>query len=152
APSQQAAADAIRAARAADAVLRRSRGPALQPLPGTRREVEVIAKLFPKADQLLGSDASEERLDRLAEAGKLNKFRYLHLATHAQTTPEKPLLSFLALAQDKLPDPLKQVLDGKPAYTVQLTAAHIQTTWKLDADLVTLSACQTGLGKYEHGE
>ena len=37
-------------------------------------------------------------------------------------------------------------------YTGQLTAAQILKTWKLDADLVTLSACQTGLGKYEGGE
>jgi CHAT domain-containing protein len=151
-PSRQAAAEAIRAARDAEELLRRSRGPVFQPLPGTRREVHAIAKLFAKADQLLGSDASEQRLDRLAEDGKLKEYRFLHLATHGQANAKEPLLSFLALTQDKLPDPLKQVLDGKPAYTGQLTAAHIQTTWKLDADLVTLSACQTGLGKYELGE
>jgi CHAT domain-containing protein len=151
-PSRQAAAEAIRAAREAEDLLRRSRGPMFQPLPGTRREVQAIAKLFTKADQLLGSDASEERLNRLAEDGKLKGYHFLHLATHGAANPKEPLLSYLALAQDKLPDPLKQVLDGKQAYTGQLTAAHIQTTWKLDADLVTLSACQTGLGKYEHGE
>jgi CHAT domain-containing protein len=150
--SRQGAAEAIRVGREAEELLRRSRGPVFQPLPGTRREVQAIAKLFTKADQLLGSDASEERLDRLAEGGKLKEYRFLHLATHGAANAKEPLLSYLALAQDKLPDPLKQVLDGKPAYTGQLTAAHIQTTWKLDADLVTLSACQTGLGKYEHGE
>jgi CHAT domain-containing protein len=51
-----------------------------------------------------------------------------------------------------LPDPLQQVLAGRKAYDGRLTAAQILRTWKLDAELVTLSACQTGLGKYAGGE
>jgi CHAT domain-containing protein len=34
----------------------------------------------------------------------------------------------------------------------KLTAAHILRTWKLEADLVTLSACRTGLGQHLGGE
>jgi tetratricopeptide (TPR) repeat protein len=150
--SQQPAAEAIRAIRESDALLARARGDTFQPLPGSRREVEAIAKLFDKPEQLLGSDASEQRLDRLAAEGKLKDYRYLHLATHGFANPQQPLLSYLALCQDRLPDPLEQVLAGKPAYTGRLTAEHILRDWKLDADLVTLSACQTGLGKYERGE
>jgi CHAT domain-containing protein len=51
-----------------------------------------------------------------------------------------------------LPDALGRVLKGLPAYTGRLTAARILETWKLDCDLVVLSACQSGLGKYERGE
>src|SRR5262249_45752740 len=121
--------------------------------PGTRREVEAIAALFPdRAKLLLGSDASEEMLDRLADDQQLRQYRYVHLATHGLANPTHPLLSFVALAQDKLPDPLARVQAGQTPYTGQLTAAHIQVTWKLDAELVVLSACQTGLGKYERGE
>jgi tetratricopeptide (TPR) repeat protein len=150
--SKQPAAEAIRATRDADALLARCRGDAFQSLPGTRREAEAIAKLFPAADTLLGPDASEARLDRLAAEGKLKDYRYFHLATHGVANTQQPLLSYVALSQDHLPDPLQQVLAGKPAYTGRLTAEHILRDWKLDAELVTLSACQTGLGKYERGE
>ena len=40
-------------------------------LPGTRREVLAIARLFDRPDTLLGSDASEQRLDALASSGRL---------------------------------------------------------------------------------
>jgi CHAT domain-containing protein/Tfp pilus assembly protein PilF len=135
-----------------DAPLVAARGEGLVPLPGTRREVEAIARLFPQADTLLGSDASEQRLDQLAEEGRLRQYRYLHLATHGFIDPAQPMRSFLALAQDSLPDPVEQVLHGRPAYSGRLTAADILRRWKLDADLVTLSACRSGLGKYELGE
>jgi CHAT domain-containing protein/tetratricopeptide (TPR) repeat protein len=128
------------------------RGAGFARLPGTRRELEAVAKLFPQVDTLLGSDASEERLDQLVEQGRLREYRYLHLATHGLVNPQRPLLSFLALAQDHLPDPLSRILEGKPAYTGRLSAGHILHDWKLDADLVVLSACHSGLGEYEHGE
>ena len=60
--------------------------------------------------------------------------------------------SALILAQDDLPDPLQQALTGKKGYDGRLTAAQIMRTWKLDAELITLSACETGLGKYQGGE
>jgi CHAT domain-containing protein len=115
--------------------------------------VEALAQLFPKADQLqlLGSDASEQRLDELA-AGRLRDFRFIHLATHAVVDSERPMQSALILAQDRLPDPLQQVLAGKDCYDGRLTAEHIRRKWKLDAELVTLSGCQTALGQYQLGE
>jgi CHAT domain-containing protein/tetratricopeptide (TPR) repeat protein len=125
---------------------------AFAPLPGTRREVEAIAGLFDKADRLLGSEASEQQLAEWAAAGRLRGYRYLHLATHAVLDHERPLQSALILAQDRLPDPLEQIRAGKECYDGRLTAEQIRRTWKLDAELVTLSACQTGLGKYQGGE
>src|SRR5262249_31408454 len=63
----------------------RSRADA-KPLPGTRLEVAALAALLPEgqATLLLGSHASEQELDALAAAGKLKRFRLLHLATHGQ--------------------------------------------------------------------
>jgi CHAT domain-containing protein len=122
------------------------------PLPGTRREVEAIARLFDRAEKLLGSQASEQQLQELAASGHLRDYGCLHLATHGVVDPQSALHSALLLSQDKLPDPLRQALAGKKAYDGRLTAGQILHTWQLDAELVTLSACRTGLGKYEGGE
>jgi CHAT domain-containing protein len=126
--------------------------PAFERLPGTRREVEALARLFERSDKLLGSEAGEQQLEQLATTGRLQEYPFLHLATHGVLNPQIAMHSALILSQDKLPDPLQQVLAGKRAYDGRLTAAQILRTWKLDAELVTLSACQTGLGKYEGGE
>jgi hypothetical protein len=150
--SQKAAADEIRARREGDAAVRGGRGKVFARLPGTRREVEAVAPLFPHPETLLGSEASEQRLDELAAAGRLRQFRVLHFATHGDMNDQLALQSALILAQDRLPDPLPRATAGLKPYDGRLTAAQILKTWKLDADLVTLSACETGLGKNAGGE
>jgi CHAT domain-containing protein len=62
------------------------------------------------------------------------------------------LRSAVILARDTLPDPGQQLRAGKPVYDGRLTAEKMLRTWNLHSDLVTLSACQTALGKYESGE
>src|SRR5262249_7669679 len=54
--------------------------------------------------------------------------------------PERPA----AAAAD--PAALEAAPDG------QVTAEQIVRTWELDADLVVLSACESGLGRYAGGE
>lgn len=145
------AAEAIRDQQTLADALERTRGDSFIPLPGTRHEVEAIARLFPQATTLLGSEASEQRLDELARSGLLRGFDVLHLATHGRVNHERAMHSGLVLSQDRLPDPLDRVLAGQPAYDGILTAEQIARTWKLDADLVTLSACET-VGKAGGGE
>jgi CHAT domain-containing protein/tetratricopeptide (TPR) repeat protein len=148
---RRAARVAVRAEREAQRLLARTRQ-GFVPLPGTRREVQALARLFGRGEVLLDESASEARLETLARQQKLKQYRYLHFATHGQADPEHPLRSFLALADRGLPDPLGQVLAGKPAYVGRLMAEQILANWHLDAELVVLSACQSGLGKYEAGE
>jgi CHAT domain-containing protein/tetratricopeptide (TPR) repeat protein len=121
-------------------------------LPGTRLEVEGLRRLFPKAEVLLGSQASEQRLYELTKDGKLGHHRYVHLATHGVVDNQVPLRSAVILARDALPDPLKQLQAGLPVFDGRLTADKVLRTWRLHSDLVILSACQTALGKYEEGE
>jgi hypothetical protein len=134
-----------------DLLQRSARGQTFAPLPGTRREVETLIRLFPESKLLLASDASEQQLDALAHNGSLKDYRYLHLATHGQADAERGMRSFLALADDQLPNPLTIPDPEKKLYRGRLTAADM-LAWKLDAELVTLSACETGLGQKQGGE
>jgi len=70
----------------------------------------------------------------------LNRFNYLHFATHGLIDEESPGLSSLVLTSEKS--------SGEDGF---LQAAEIFDL-KLNADLVVLSACQTGLGKLIRGE
>jgi tetratricopeptide (TPR) repeat protein len=124
-------------------------------LPGTRVEVACITRLFGDAAPglvLTDSEASEQKLWELAQSGELKKYRYLHLATHGEVDDAFPLRSAVILSRDALPDPGKQLLEGKPVFDGRLTAEEVLRQWNLDCELVTLSACQTALGKYERGE
>jgi tetratricopeptide (TPR) repeat protein len=126
-----------------------------RPLPGTRVEVESLRRLFgaePKPLLLLDAEASEQKLDALAAAGELGKYRYVHLATHGEVDNSRALRSAIILSRDSLPDRQEQLLAGKPIYDGRLTAEEMLRSWNLDCELVTLSACQTALGKYERGE
>jgi CHAT domain-containing protein/tetratricopeptide (TPR) repeat protein len=127
------------------------RGPDPQALPGTRWEVQTLSRLVPEATTLLGSDASQQRLDELAAAEKLKRFRLLHLATHGVIDWDSPDRSCLLLARDRLPD-RQDIRIGKAAITGELTVGAIRKSWHLDADLVVLSACQTALGRGGSGD
>jgi tetratricopeptide (TPR) repeat protein len=132
-----------------------SRGEEWRELPGTRAEVAALTRLFgdsPSPRVLTDSEASEQKLYELAQSGELKKCRYLHLATHGEVNERFPLRSAVILSRDALPDPGKQLLEGEPVFDGRLTAEEVLRQWNLDCDLVTLSACQTALGKYERGE
>jgi CHAT domain-containing protein len=130
------------------------RGDTWQALPGTRLEARTLTQLLP-ATVLLGSDASEQKLTELASAGKLQEYRLLHLATHGQANAVQPRLTALILSQDHLPtlaEAAELVQKGQKPPEGRLTVETILKQWELDADLVVLSACQTGLGKQTSGE
>ena len=120
------------------------------PLPHSEHEVKAIAELFQTPGRpnriLLGPDASEQELHRLAVSGDLAKFGVIHLATHARIDDGIPARSAVILAQTGSPDPLQQARNGR------LSVNEIQHGWDLNAELVTLSACETALGRDSGGE
>ena len=112
----------------------------LEPLPGTRKEVEGITGLYGSTAMVyLGAEATEER------ARSLDKdVRYVHFATHGLLNERFPLDSALALT---IPEKV-----GEEQENGLLQAWEIFQQLRIDADLVTLSACETGLGKEMGGE
>jgi len=124
----------------------------LERLPCTRFEVNEIAHLVPAPTILLGPKACEQELARLAQADSLKDFSVVHMATHVLVDNESPERSALVLSQVNLPDPLEAADKGERVYDGLVTAKEILHEWKLHADLVVLSGCETALGKEIGGE
>jgi len=103
------------------------------------KEVELIASYFPAgySDIYLGSDVNEEKV-KGREA--LKNYDYIHFAAHGFIDENHPDLSSIVLTQNKN--------SGEDGF---LRAAEIFNL-DMNADLVVLSACQTGLGKLVRGE
>jgi CHAT domain-containing protein/tetratricopeptide (TPR) repeat protein len=135
-PRLAAFGDPLLAGSAAEPTDARGAAPALRPLPFSREEVQRIAALFGAgARQFLGADATE------AQARSVGPdVRYLHFATHGLLDARSPLDSALVLARGQAAD------DGL------LQAWEVRDRLHLDADLVTLSACESGLGREARGE
>lgn len=120
----------------------RDMGLAIPParLPGTEKEAEAILSLVPESEKLqaFGFDANRQ----VATSSDLDRYRLLHFATHGFLNSTHPELSGLVLS---LVD-----RDGNPQDG--FLRLHDVYNLKLSADLVVLSACQTGLGKDIRGE
>jgi CHAT domain-containing protein len=78
----------------------------------------------------------------------MTAFRYLHFAAHGESDLLHAYRAALILAPDpdRAADPLALDSDGT------ITAEQIARTWELDADLVVLSVCESGLGRAAGGE
>lgn len=106
--------------------------PGAPPLPGAEVEVRGLASLFP-ARVLIGDDATKPRVLALAA-----EHHVLHFATHAELDVRQPLDSSLRLTPAGGDD-------GR------LTVDEVFNL-QLDAEMVVLSACSTGLGASFGGE
>ena len=102
-------------------------------LPGAQQEAIAIAKQRTNSHLLLRSQATETAIKNNGGA-----YKYLHLASHGVFDPAKPLNSSLLLSKDA-------ANDG------QLTVSELYDL-NLNAELVTLSACETALGKVTNGD
>ncbi|HVR96748.1 MAG TPA: CHAT domain-containing protein, partial [Thermoanaerobaculia bacterium] len=110
-------------------------------LPQSRREVEEIATLFP-ADRrrtYVDREASEERAKTVGRDARI-----VHFATHGFVDDRSPFDSGLVLS---IPEELAEGRDNG-----LLQVWEIFESVRLDADLVVLSACETGIGEIRGGE
>lgn len=102
-------------------------------LPGTQQEVRAISRVVPGSVVALRQQATESLLKEYAD-----QVPVLHIASHGEFNPKAPLQSRLLLVGDAKNDG-------------NLTVSELYDM-KINADLVTLSACQTGLGDIQSGD
>jgi len=96
-------------------------------------EALAIGRIIPESKVLLRSEASKTNLQNFG-----SNYSIIHLAVHGVFDPDKPLNSALLLAADRNNDGLLRAGD---LYNLSLRT-----------DLVTLSACETALGKVATGD
>ncbi|HSQ79224.1 MAG TPA: CHAT domain-containing tetratricopeptide repeat protein, partial [Candidatus Bathyarchaeia archaeon] len=108
------------------------------PLPFGLREVRDIARSYPAGtvDTLVGEDVDESALKERPLAG----YRIIHFACHGELDEAFPLRSSLDLSARQGSDD-DGLLQAREIYGL-----------KLSAELVVLSACQTGKGRLERSE
>ena len=107
---------------------------ALNDLPAAKEEVEALAKSF-AGDFLYGKDVNEKNFK-----AKAKDYSIIHLAMHGLLNTQYPILSSLAFTED-----------GDSLNDNFLQAYEI-SQMQLNAQLVVLSACETGYGKFQQGE
>jgi CHAT domain-containing protein len=105
----------------------------LDPLPAAQQEVAALELEF-EGYFAYNTDASEAKIKAVA-----SEYAVIHLATHGFLDPQCPVLSSLALTEDN--DSIEN--NFWQAYEISQMNLH--------ADLVVLSACETGYGKFEKG-
>ena len=106
----------------------------------TRQEADGLLALTPKASSLRETDFQANRTNVMN--GDLAQYRYVHFATHGFLDTERPGLSALVLS----------TVDENGKSQDGFLRANDIYNMKLPAELVVLSACQTGLGKEVKGE
>lgn len=96
-------------------------------------EAKEIQRFYPKSTVLLKNEATEEKGKSLSSQHDI-----LHFATHAELNEDDPLSSAILLAKEGKEDGRLEV---KEVFGMNLNAS-----------LVVLSACETGLGKLSSGD
>ncbi len=108
------------------------------PLPGTESEVATIDTLFNQNDKVASEYMRESARESLAKSGEMDNYNYIHIASHGFVDQEEPEFSGIFLKPDLNED---GILFAGEVYNINL-----------NSELVTLSACETGLGKISKGE
>ncbi|MBC7911416.1 MAG: tetratricopeptide repeat protein [Pyrinomonadaceae bacterium] len=109
-------------------------------LPFTRQEAERILSLAAGADNKRAFDFEANRAT--ATSAELSQYRFVHFATHGFLNTERPELSAIVLS----------LVNARGESQPGFLRAHEIYNLRLPAELVVLSACETGLGKEIRGE
>jgi CHAT domain-containing protein len=109
-------------------------------LPYSRDEAKAIEEVAPAGQTMLALDFKASRATALSPA--LSQYRIVHFATHGITDPEHPELSGIILS----------LVDEKGVEQDGYLRLHEIYNLNLPAELVVISACESGVGKQFKGE
>jgi CHAT domain-containing protein/lipopolysaccharide biosynthesis regulator YciM len=118
-----------------------TRGYYFDRLPETAHEVENIANLFPETRANTTVRTGMEATKKTLLQTDLSKYRFLHFATHG----------FLPVEPGEIEPALVLSIDGTDQDQMMLKVSEISKL-QIHADMVVLSACNTGSGKVTHAE
>ncbi len=103
-------------------------------LPYSEDEVKRIKDTYPQTTLYIKERATEEKVKKLS-----GEYNVIHFASHAELNPASPMSSNIRLAREKDEDGRLEVNE---IFNLDLK----------NTSLVTLSACETGLGKLSSGD
>ena len=106
----------------------------LTPLPGAIQEVKMMQRSLP-GTYFSGQSANEQNFKK-----NVQNYNIIHLAMHGLLDKKNPILSSLVFT------------DGPSSVEDNFLKAYEIAQMDIDADLVVLSACETGYGRFLQGE
>lgn len=112
-----------------------SLGWSFEPLRFSEDEIEAICNVLQDSKSYTGAEATEKKVKQESP-----HYNILHFSAHGLLDESQPLYSGIVLSKERG--------DGDDG----ILQAYEIFNLELNADLVTLSACQTGLGKFRRGE
>jgi len=127
-----------------------------QELPGTKKEVETLSRLFKEkgwdVELWMGKEASEQNLK--------NSFkpRVLHIATHGYFEGGEGNLSLMDQHPLLRSGLVLSTVSGSGYHLAEYSNDGLLTSYEVtnlnldNTELVVLSACETGLGEFKNGE
>lgn len=105
-------------------------------------EIDSLAELS-DIITLVGKQATREQL-----LAQLEQYAFVHIATHAMADDKDPSKTFLVLREEGSEIEIcNETYQGLTALYMNELLHH-----RIGAEMVVLAACQTGIGKYHHGE
>jgi CHAT domain-containing protein len=117
------------------------------PLPASEHESKEIVDAFEQ------QDITDNRLDLRMQATEASlkeamnlPYRFIHIAGHSFADLENPKFSGIACYQEAQPDSSAQRSEDGILYTSEIYNLQLQ------ADLITLSSCESGFGKLDQAE
>ena len=114
------------------------KGRRLSRLPGTEDEVEGIGSLFAGSSSDVSLYLEDKATVAEVKSNEVIRSKYLHFATHGIVDEKRPERSQICMASDSQ--------NMGSLYSGDIYGLNLM------ADLVVLSACETGLGKISKGE